>query len=91
MANQANHGSDQPHPAEASLQDGLRPDVTVWGSYTWGFADTFVALGLVFAITHGAAPLAFALAGLVYILIGLAYTELASAYPVPILRPARPW
>lgn len=52
----------------------------------WGFADvgadTFVALGLVFAITQGAAPLAFALAGLVYIMIGLAYTELASAYPV---------
>lgn len=64
----------------------LRRDVTVWGSYMWGFADvgadTFVALGLVFAITQGAAPLAFALAGIVYILIGLAYTELASAYPV---------
>lgn len=64
----------------------LRRDVTVWGSYMWGFADvgadTFVALGLVFAITQGAAPLAFALAGIVYILIGLAYTELAAAYPV---------
>ena len=69
-----------PHTVE------LRRDVTVWGSYMWGFADvgadTFVALGLVFAITQGAAPLAFALAGLVYVLIGLAYTELASAYPV---------
>ena len=58
------------HPVE------LRRDVTVWGSYMWGFADvgadTFVALGLVFAITQGAAPLAFALAGLVYVLIGLA-------------------
>jgi len=58
----------------------------VWGSYMWGFADvgadTFVALGVVFAITQGVAPLAFALAGLVYILVGLAYTELASAYPV---------
>jgi APA family basic amino acid/polyamine antiporter len=64
----------------------LRRDVTVWGSYMWGFADvgadTFVALGVVFAITQGVAPLAFALAGLVYILVGLAYTELASAYPV---------
>jgi APA family basic amino acid/polyamine antiporter len=64
----------------------LRRDVTVWGSYMWGFADvgadTFVALGVVFAITQGLAPLAFALAGLVYILVGLAYTELASAYPV---------
>jgi APA family basic amino acid/polyamine antiporter len=64
----------------------LRRDVTVWGSYMWGFADvgadTFVALGVVFAIAQGAAPLAFGLAGLVYILVGLAYTELASAYPV---------
>jgi APA family basic amino acid/polyamine antiporter len=73
-------------PAAARSDVELRRDVTVWGSYMWGFADvgadTFVALGLVFAITQGAAPLAFALAGLVYILIGLAYTELASAYPV---------
>jgi APA family basic amino acid/polyamine antiporter len=64
----------------------LRRDVTVWGSYMWGFADvgadTFVALGLVFAYAQGAAPLAFLLAGTVYILIGLAYTELAAAYPV---------
>lgn len=64
----------------------LRRDVTVWGSYMWGFADvgadTFVALGLVFAWAQGASVLAFALAGLVYIMIGLAYTELASAYPV---------
>lgn len=64
----------------------LRRDVTIWGSYMWGFSDvganTFVALGLVIAATQGAAPLAFSLAGLVYILVGLAYTELASAYPV---------
>jgi APA family basic amino acid/polyamine antiporter len=71
------------HPAP---EHELRRDVTVWGSYMWGFADvgadTFVALGVVFAITQGLAPLAFGLAGLVYILVGLAYTELASAYPV---------
>ncbi|MBI5968476.1 MAG: amino acid permease, partial [Deltaproteobacteria bacterium] len=64
----------------------LRRDVTVWGSYMWGFADvgadTYVALGLVMAYAQGATGLAFALAGLVYIMIGLAYTELASAYPV---------
>ncbi|HVA01603.1 MAG TPA: APC family permease, partial [Terriglobia bacterium] len=86
MAQPANHASDQPPPPGAPGDEGLRRDVTVWGSYMWGFADvgadTFVALGLVFAITQGAAPLAFALAGTVYILIGLAYTELASAYPV---------
>jgi APA family basic amino acid/polyamine antiporter len=64
----------------------LRRDVTVWGSFMWGYADVgadvYVALGLVMAAAQGATNLAFALAGLVYIMIGLAYTELASAYPV---------
>lgn len=64
----------------------LRRDVTVWGSYMWGFADVgadiFAGLGLVMAAAQGATNLAFAFAGLVYIFIGLAYTELASAYPV---------
>ena len=64
----------------------LRRDVSVWGSFMWGFADVgadiYAALGLVIAATMGAAPLAFAAAGLVYIMIGLAYTELASTYPV---------
>jgi APA family basic amino acid/polyamine antiporter len=64
----------------------LRRDVSVWGSYMWGFADvgadTFVALGLVMAYAQSATSLVFALAGIVYIMIGLAYTELASAYPV---------
>jgi len=67
-------------------QEGLRRDVTVWGSYMWGFADvgadTYVALGLVMAHAQGATSLAFALAGLVYIMVGLAYTELAATYPV---------
>jgi APA family basic amino acid/polyamine antiporter len=52
----------------------------------WGYADVgadiYTALGLVIAAAQGAAPLAFALAGLVYVMIGLGYTELASAYPV---------
>lgn len=52
----------------------------------WGYADVgadvYVALGLVMAAAQGATNLAFALAGLVYIMIGLAYTELASSYPV---------
>jgi APA family basic amino acid/polyamine antiporter len=52
----------------------------------WGYADVgadiYTALGLVIAAAQGAAPLAFCLAGLVYIMIGLGYTELASAYPV---------
>jgi APA family basic amino acid/polyamine antiporter len=71
-----------PEPSGAQL----RRDVSVWGSYMWGFADvgadTYAALGLVIVAAQGAAGLAFALAGLVYIMIGLAYTELASAYPV---------
>ncbi len=64
----------------------LRRDVTVWGSFTWGYADVgadvYVALGLVVAAAQGLAPLAFAVAGMVYVLIGLAYTELAATYPV---------
>ena len=64
----------------------LRRDVTVWGSYMWGFADVgadiFVGLGLVMTAAQGATNLAFAFAGLVYIMIGLAYTELAATYPV---------
>jgi len=64
----------------------LRRDVTVWGSYMWGYADVgadiYAALGLVMAAAQGATNLAFAFAGLVYIMIGLAYTELAATYPV---------
>jgi len=72
--------------AKPSGTTELRRDVTVWGSYTWGYADVgadiYAALGLVIAASQGLAPAAFAFAGLVYIMIGLAYTELASTYPV---------
>lgn len=72
--------------AVAAERVELRRDVTIWGSYTWGYADVgadiYVALGLVIGAAQGGAPLAFALAGLVYIMIGVAFTELASAYPV---------
>jgi len=64
----------------------LRRSVTPWGSYAWGYADIgadiYVALGLVVGAAMGAANIVFAFAGLVYVCIGLAYTELASAYPV---------
>ncbi len=64
----------------------LRREVTTWGSFTWGYADVgadvYVALGLVMASAQGATPLAFLIAGLVYIMVGLAHTELAAAYPV---------
>jgi APA family basic amino acid/polyamine antiporter len=72
--------------SSAGERVALRRDVTIWGSYTWGYADVgadiYVALGLVIGAAQGGAPLAFALAGLVYIMIGLAFTELASSYPV---------
>src|SRR5437763_4947787 len=64
----------------------LRRSVTPWGSYSWGYADVgadiFVALGLVIGVAGGATNIAFLFAGLVYVCVGLAYTELASAYPV---------
>ena len=72
--------------ADTGGKQELRRDVTVWGSYTWGYADVgadiYAALGLVIAAAEGLAPLAFALAGVIYILIGLGYTELSSTYPV---------
>jgi APA family basic amino acid/polyamine antiporter len=65
---------------------GLRRAVGTWGSFTWGYADVgadvYVALGLVAGFAQGGTPLAFLITGFVYIFIGLAYTELASTYPV---------
>jgi APA family basic amino acid/polyamine antiporter len=65
---------------------GLRRAVSVWGSYTWGYADVgadvYVALGIVMAAAQGATNVAFLFAGLVYVMVGLAYTELAAAYPM---------
>src|SRR3989454_9792679 len=64
----------------------LRRAVGVWGSYTWGYADVgadvYVALGIVMAAAQGATNVAFLFAGLVYVMVGLAYTELAAAYPM---------
>src|ERR1700761_5407222 len=71
---------------DAKEQPSLRRSVTPWGSYSWGYADVgadiFVALGLVFGAAAGASNFAFLFAGFVYICVGLAYTELAAAYPV---------
>jgi APA family basic amino acid/polyamine antiporter len=64
----------------------LRRAVGVWGSYTWGYADVgadvYVALGIVMLAARGATNVAFLFAGLVYVMVGLAYTELAAAYPM---------
>src|SRR5438552_6876717 len=64
----------------------LRRDVSVWGSYMWGYADVgadiYTALGIVTLAALGLTPLAFLMPGTVYALVGLCYAELASAYPV---------
>lgn len=64
----------------------LRRSVTPWGSFSWGYsdvgADIFVGLGLVLGAALGASNVAFLFAGIVYVCIGLAYTELAATYPV---------
>jgi APA family basic amino acid/polyamine antiporter len=64
----------------------LRRSVTPWGSFAWGYsdvgADIFVGLGLVLGAAAGASNIAFLFAGIVYVCIGLAYTELAATYPV---------
>ncbi|HUX88561.1 MAG TPA: hypothetical protein VMW65_16280, partial [Chloroflexota bacterium] len=64
---------------------GLRRAVGPWGSFTWGYADVgadvYVALGLVMAAAQGGTNVAFLFAGLIYVCVGLAYTELAAAYP----------
>jgi APA family basic amino acid/polyamine antiporter len=64
----------------------LRRAVGPWGSYTWGYADVgadiYVALGLVLAAAQGLANVAFLFAGLIYVTVGLAYTELSAMYPL---------
>jgi APA family basic amino acid/polyamine antiporter len=69
-----------------SSKPTLRRSVTPWGSFSWGYsdvgADIFVGLGLVLGAAAGASNVAFLFAGIVYVCIGLAYTELAATYPV---------
>src|SRR6202521_1295034 len=73
-------------PHEAISGSELRRDVSVWGSYMWGYAavgaDIYTALGIITLAALGLAPLAFLAAGLVFALVGLCYAELASAYPL---------
>ncbi len=75
-----------PPPAADIPRSELRRDVSVWGSYMWGYADVgadiYTALGIVALAALGFTPLAFLFAGLVYAMVGLCYAELASAYPV---------
>jgi len=77
---------DGPHPADAITGSELRRDVSVYGSYMWGYAavgaDIYTALGIITLAALGLAPLAFLAAGLVFALVGLCYAEMASAYPL---------
>src|SRR5258708_25875812 len=79
-------GADGEAADKSQESQGLRRAVGVWGSYAWGYADVgadvYVALGIVMAAAEGATNVAFLFAGLVYVMVGLAYTELAAAYPM---------
>lgn len=72
--------------APSSAAHELRRAVGPWGSYTWGYADVgadiYVALGLVIATAAGISNIAFLFAGLIYVTVGLAYTELSAMYPL---------
>jgi APA family basic amino acid/polyamine antiporter len=78
--------TDGHHTPEAISGSELRRDVSVWGSYMWGYAavgaDIYTALGIITLAALGLAPLAFLAAGIVFALVGLCYAELASAYPL---------
>src|SRR3989454_5519821 len=77
---------DGPDPADAITGSELRRDVSVWGSYMWGYAavgaDIYTALGIITLAALGLAPLAFLAAGIVFALVGLCYAEMASSYPL---------
>src|SRR6202020_603366 len=72
----------------AKAKPSLRRSVTPWGSFSWGYsdvgADIFVGLGLVLGAAGGASNIALLFAGIDYVCIGLAYTELAATYPVAV-------
>ncbi len=63
----------------------LKRDVGWYGSFSMGYADVgadvFIALGLVTLYAGGRAPVAFLVAAVTYVATGLAYAELATAYP----------
>jgi basic amino acid/polyamine antiporter, APA family len=73
-------------PTSTMAPSELRRDVSVWGSYMWGYADVgadiYTALGIVALAALGLTPVAFLIAGSAYAMVGLCYAELASAYPV---------
>ncbi len=69
----------------AQEEQTLKRDVGWYGSFSMGYADVgadvFIALGLVTLYAGGRAPIAFLVAAVTYVATGLAYAELATAYP----------
>lgn len=76
-----------PDKVDSSTQTkvALKRDISWFGSFAMGYADVgadiYVALGLVAAYAAGWAPVAFLIASITYVATGLAYAELATAYP----------
>lgn len=66
-------------------ESSLKRDIGWYGSFAMGYADVgadiYVALGLVAFYAAGGSPIAFAIAATTYVCTGLAYAELATAYP----------
>jgi len=66
-------------------ENALKREVGWYGSFAMGYADVgadlYVAIGLVAFYAAGASPIAFAIASVTYVCTGLAYAELATAYP----------
>jgi APA family basic amino acid/polyamine antiporter len=76
---------EEPSAMLPETRVSLKRDIGWFGSFSMGYADVgadiYVALGLVAAYAAGWAPFAFLIAAITYIATGLAYAELATAYP----------
>lgn len=64
----------------------LKRVIGTYSAFSMGYADIgadiYIAIGLIAFYAGSAAPLAFLLASITYIITGLCYAELASTYPV---------
>ncbi|MEM3584742.1 MAG: APC family permease [Nitrososphaerales archaeon] len=64
----------------------LKRVIGTYSAFSMGYADIgadiYIAIGLIAFYASSAAPLAFLLASITYIITGLCYAELASTYPV---------
>jgi len=69
----------------AEEETSLKRDIGWYGSFAMGYADVgadiYIALGLVAFYAAGGSAIAFAIAATTYVCTGLAYAELATAYP----------